>query len=184
MGPESPKRSTPRIQYQKRYNFVHRIGRRKIGKAAREREERTRAEIIDGEHIPYKNSFTVRQRLSHDPRRTPAMAAEESAALRACDDLKWSLIENGTHHWARDAPPAFRQLLDDSIASAKAYMHASPGASAEELHRHRRLVAGYAQLLEFAEQGVHVDASAAGENTLIWGGRRVNLRKFKQVFGF
>ncbi|KAI0043481.1 hypothetical protein FA95DRAFT_1609345 [Auriscalpium vulgare] len=150
-------------------------------------EERKRREIVSGDHIAYRNSFAVRQRMSTDALRTQAMALEESAAFKVCDNLKWELVEHGTHNWHRDAPPAYRKLLDASLAEATAFLNApqaADGLNAVDIHRHRRLVAGYAQMLEFAEQGVHVDVRAAWDNAFIWGGRRVNLRRFKQVYGF
>ncbi|KAI0038141.1 hypothetical protein FA95DRAFT_1613601 [Auriscalpium vulgare] len=181
---EACARRAVRLQYQHQYNYVKRLGRRKVGKVARRVEECARRAIISGTRKAYTNTLGVKDLHARDALRTPSMAYEEREAQRECLQLRNKLVVVDYDNSDTLYLEAIRKCLDEALDDARQYLDTHEAIDPVEVHRYHRRIAGYAQDVELVEQGSDAEHSAVLDNAYIFSGRRVNWRAFKQVFGF
>ncbi|KAI0040343.1 hypothetical protein FA95DRAFT_1611863 [Auriscalpium vulgare] len=181
---ESSAQRKARLDYQNKYNYVKRTGRRKMGKVQRRREECRRRAMVNSTRKPYSNSFTVKDINSHDPLRTPLMANEERLVTRECIQVRGILRSDGTELDDEHYVQAIRARLDEALCEARSYLRDTEDVDVVQVHRYRRRIAGYSQIIELVEQGSDAEHYACLDESYIFSGRRVNRRVFKQVYGF
>jgi hypothetical protein len=153
----------------------------------------------------YECALIVRSRAA-DPQRTASMIEREEKARQHFEKLKDTLPKQSPLLWKKD----FKHYIDKFIKEhldKKELMAAIPCEDKEEeqdhiyLHGIRRLVAGAIQEWELVQQPKHAATCAEIEGALVWQGRgyvipilhpislsnclcRVNLRKFRQLYGW
>ncbi|KAI0040686.1 hypothetical protein FA95DRAFT_1576813 [Auriscalpium vulgare] len=164
-----------RLRYQKTYNSVKRVGRRKVGKSEREREEDKRRAIISGLQRPYTNDIACKS-AGVDSKRTPFMHAREHEVFEHWSLLRHSLMEQHPGDWASRYVFRVRAAINrilGTVDNVLATLESSPPANiASRIHRYRRLVAGLHQEVEFALQGKEVRDWALADHAHIFTGRR------------
>ena len=154
----------------------------------------------------YACALIVRSRAV-DPRRTASMVEREEKARQHFEELKGILLELCLRCWKQE----FKSYVDQFIAERldeKDIVTVIPCEDEEEeeldrmyLHGLRRLVAGAVQEWELVQQPKHAAMCAELDSALVWQGRgyvssilhgisllllscRVNLRKFRQLYGW
>lgn len=157
----------------------------------------------------YACALIVRSRAV-DPRRTARMIEKEESARQHFQELKDTFPKLSPRWWKKD----FKSYVDKFIGERlfeKGIVAAIPCEDEEEeendrihLHGLRRLVAGAVQEWELVQQPKYAAACAELDGALVWQGRgyvgpithatvflrstmifcRVNLRKFRQLYGW
>lgn len=142
-----------------------------------------------------------------DPRRTAKMIEQEEYTQRKFEKLKRTLPSQSPRWWKKE----FKEYIDDHIEDCldrKEFITTFPFIDEEQeeqdrinLHGIKRLVAGAVQEWELLQQPKHAAMCAKLDGALVWQGRgyvspiimlfhhsshlyRVNLRKFRQLYGW
>jgi hypothetical protein len=155
----------------------------------------------------YTFALTVRSRVV-DPRRTASMIKKEEEAREHFEELK-DTISMFLRSWKKDFKYHVDKFIGERLVE-KEFVTAVPCEDEDEeeqnriyLHGLRRLVAGAAQEWELVQQPKHAAICAKLDGALVWQGRgyvslilhviyslqlyrlyRVNLRKFRQLYGW
>ncbi|KAI9431400.1 hypothetical protein H4582DRAFT_2082573 [Lactarius indigo] len=194
-------RLTPphRDTYQREYARRKRApGYRKVSKAERALlEERCaqRCMLMAVEDLPkcskaalswgYECSLIL-QSKSADSRRTPDMIEEEERARNCFDELKFILQTFCLFPWIEPFQKHVEDFIQERLSEAASII-AVPGIEEEDsirLHGLRRLVAGAIQEVELVQQPGYAATCAREDGAIIWDGRGVNSRKFRQRYGW
>jgi len=150
----------------------------------------------------YKCALIVRSQAA-DPRRTPDMIEEEEKARDYFEELKDTLQLFCLCGWIDQFQKHVEDFIEEQLAKA-ASITAVPGTDDEDstrLHGLRRLVAGAVQEGELIRQPAYAATCAKLDGAIVWHGRgyviknhlpfpflthlpRVNLRKFRQCYGW
>ena len=137
-----------------------------------------------------------------DPRRTPDMVQEEEQAREYFEETRDTLQLFCLSGWIEQFQQHVEHFIQARLAEATKIL-VLPEKQQEDivhLHRLRRLIAGAFQEEELAQQPDHAFTYAKLDGAIIWDGRgyvtkpiytflltflcRVNLRKFKQRYGW
>jgi hypothetical protein len=136
-----------------------------------------------------------------DPRRNQGMIEEEEKAQDYFEDAKDMLELFSVGVWIDQFQKCVEDFIQERLSEAMGIM-ASPGTEdSVRLHGLRRLVAGAVQEGELVRQPEYATTSAKLDRAIIWQGRgyvvptnfllfrlkylpRVNLRKFRQLYGW
>ncbi|KAI9431068.1 hypothetical protein H4582DRAFT_2062401 [Lactarius indigo] len=166
----------PLQTYQREYARRKRApGHRKVSKAERALlEERG-----------YECSLIL-QSKSADSRRTPDMIEEEERARNCFDELKFILQTFCLFPWIEPFQKHVEDFIQERLSEAASII-AVPGIEEEDsirLHGLRRLVAGAIQEVELVQQPWYAATCAREDGAIIWDGRGVNSRKFRQRYGW
>ncbi|KAI0037792.1 hypothetical protein FA95DRAFT_1613879 [Auriscalpium vulgare] len=112
------------------------------------------------------------------------MGNEEREAMRECIQMRGILrsdvAEMDDEHYVQ----ALRARLSEALCEARKYMRDTEDVDDVQVHRYRRRIAGYAQIIELVEQGSDAEHFACLDGAHIFSGCRVNRRVFKQAYGF
>ncbi|EPQ50189.1 hypothetical protein GLOTRDRAFT_134177 [Gloeophyllum trabeum ATCC 11539] len=169
-----------RQAYQRQYNQIHRVGRRKCGKAARKaaqdarRKEKTRK-------IQYVEDGIAVKSTAEDPEITSEMEAAERLVYRDYLYKITNLEEQYKDEWLERYMDYLDECLFRRLEQAKAEL---PTADPGTIHGHRRIIATYHQEIFLRGQGFDAYAQACHDRKLITDGRAVNKREFKRIYGF
>ncbi|KAH9012162.1 hypothetical protein EDB85DRAFT_2159236 [Lactarius pseudohatsudake] len=194
-------RLTPahRDAYQREYAQRKRApGRRKVSKAERallEEKHAKRHELMAAEDLPqcskaalsrgYECSLIL-QSQSADSRRTSDMIEEEERARNYFNESKIILQTFCLFPWIELFQKHVEDFIQERLTEAASII-ALPGIKEEDtirLHGLRRLVAGAIQEVELAQQPGYAATFAEEDGAILWDGRGVNLRKFRQRYGW
>ncbi|KAI0055675.1 hypothetical protein BV25DRAFT_1842821 [Artomyces pyxidatus] len=181
-----------RLDYQAKYNKVKRVGRRKVSKAQRTRDEQLRKLEVKGLKMPYFTSISWRTNVQ-DHERTLAMAAGEEEQYETWEERRFEFIERYPDAWLPHFIAALRERIEELLRTATAILtEPDPGRSPYPLdsdartavHTYRRLIAALHQEIELVPQGNDAYLSAMQDRALIHQGRGVHRPAFKQIYGF
>ncbi|KAI0059387.1 hypothetical protein BV25DRAFT_1918614 [Artomyces pyxidatus] len=176
-----------RQQYQRNYNSVKRLGRRKIGQREHAVEESMRRRERTGQRGRYTTAWAHRQH-NVDAARTLTMEIEEGDLSTRLVDMENSAMEGHGDNWLPVFLDAVNALIREveAVACEAVNQHNTDEGDAakrqEQLHGIRRILAGLHQSKEFAEQGFQAGGAAAEDKAWIWQGRSVNRTKFYSVY--
>ncbi|EMD30749.1 hypothetical protein CERSUDRAFT_101024 [Gelatoporia subvermispora B] len=174
------KHADARRAYQRRYNAIHRVGHRKVSKAARQELHDRRYNELEDWIAVYTND-TIRKSPCYDDLCLPWMLRAEreawSSLLEMEDRMRSTHGEEWLNAWREEVAP-----LPKSMASQ---MHGplpelpdcayqcTDEQTPEELFRHHQLqmVANYHQFVDLLGQGLEAIRQATYDNALIMQGR-------------
>ncbi|KAI0055074.1 hypothetical protein BV25DRAFT_1922108 [Artomyces pyxidatus] len=177
---------TARCEYQKEYYTLKKSGRRKVSKQARADAEEKRA--LEQSGLRFRYSFDlVHSSSTPDPSRTEEMREEEHRTWDRCYDLAAHLKHAHGEDWPSPYIAELQDWIDELLSKALDIKRTSSQSAVhvhDELHLHRRVIAGLAQEQQLAELHPEATVSAAEDWALIWYGRRVNRTAFRKRYGW
>ncbi|KZV60702.1 hypothetical protein PENSPDRAFT_671484 [Peniophora sp. CONT] len=193
-APAKPQRSTrPAALRKARSRFVRGTGRRKIGKQQREEAVQRRQEIVSGAACNLPSSVALKHWSGEDPELNDVQRALEREIFT---DLTFMSHIFSNHHRNKDgtsnndAHSIMRvnlcRSLERAMLDAEAhFLRRRHQRTVLPMHYHRRLVAGYAQLIDLWDAGGDKAwEHAESARILIFLGQRINRPLFRTRFGF
>lgn len=173
-----------RREYQRRYNQVKRVTRRKLAKSelhalqARKRQELAGTipyvclslllNLVFIIYSAFENSI-CRRGGTEDPERTKAMEREEGAVFDRLHNMKvhfsgdrFYMVAHPTHNsWVEPYVMEVQEMLERELIDARCYLDEPdhPKGSPlwkQDVHARRRLIAIYRQEISLHRQGTHL----------------------------
>ncbi|EMD33435.1 hypothetical protein CERSUDRAFT_76662 [Gelatoporia subvermispora B] len=181
-----------RRAYQRRYNAIHRLGRRKISKAARQELQNRREDELHDWTAVYTNEI-IRKSPPYDPRCLPWMRRAERDAWNSLsnmeDEMRNAHGKDWLDAWCAEVASTLPLMADQMRGPLPELPDCAYQCSEEETpedvfrHHQRRMIALHHQFVNLLWQGVEAIQQATYDNALIVQGRCPKVTSIKKLYG-